>query len=652
MALLASGTYLEDKNMAVMNPMGGGIDSAVTQRMQRMQNDPNALGQQAQKSGDILDLIAARRAADLVAEQKKLLALQMNGSPSTIKDQVGEELVASQKEQMKGPLQDLRGRAQGVGGVLQNQQRQQQMQGAPTMAAAQGGIINAPAPNLTRMYNGGIVGYAKGGLTRDEVTAYLKEVGITEAEFEDEPSEVQERIVAGINKKIAEDRDLGTARDKRLLSPFGGADMQDRRRQIGEFFTAPFRSDPTGEELKQGRKEFNPTERQDAAKRRMNLPDTTIADIRGPLVNEVEFGERIAGMPGREQFDQQVAKDTDMYAADEATTGTTDTGTEEGKTGVEPEENKPTSAVKQLEDKVNKGFDPFASATTGAGAGAGAGAGIAGIAGIKPNGTVPSGGPVPQQSPLMTPQQQAEARPKPKTPVELLQERLDKMDGKKGIAGLVERFANTDFQKSYGGTGEALAQAGRDIAKTGKDEKAANRKFLEGQLGVQQSIEAADVAAGRDREKFDITEGRLSETMTAANKNAVADIALRAEIAQRDSLNNLAKLNLDTVNSKGAQDYRMAALELQKQENTIREQGNTTAVQNVVRGYVTAATSFYKGLLANATQAEATAIKQELRAEIGRIVGMVGTDGVIDLSVLMRDAGAAPTDNEFSMKKR
>ena len=229
---------------------------------------------------------------------------------------------------------------------------------------------------------------------------------------------------------------------------------------------------------------------------------------------------------------------------------------------------------------------------------------------------------------------------------------LDKMGGKKGIAGLVERFANTNFRPSYGGTGEALAEAGRNISEAGQKENARERKFLEGQLGVQQSIEAADVAAGRDREKFDITEGRLSETMTAANKNAVADIALRSEIAQRDSLNNLAKLNLDTVNSKGAQDYRMAALELQKQENTIREQGNTTAVQNVVKGYVTAATSFYKGLLANATQAEATAIKQELRAEIGRIVGMVGTDGAIDLSVLMQSAGAAPTDNEFSMKKR
>ena len=77
MALLASGTYLEDKNMAVMNPMGGGIDTDVQNRMMQLRNDPNALGQQAQKSGDILDLIAARRAADLVAEQKKMLSVQM-----------------------------------------------------------------------------------------------------------------------------------------------------------------------------------------------------------------------------------------------------------------------------------------------------------------------------------------------------------------------------------------------------------------------------------------------------------------------------------------------------------------------------------------------------------------------------------------------
>lgn len=628
--------------MAVMNPMGGGIDSAVTQRMQRMQNDPNALGQQAQKSGDILDLIAARRAADLVAEQKKLLALQMNGSPSTIKDQVGEELVASQKEQMKGPLQDLRGRTQGVGGVLENQQ----MQGAPTMAAAQGGIINTPAPNLTRMYNGGIVGYAgPDGSEVSSLNAYLKRLGIDPSRVKDATDAELANIKAAVEREMQKDRDKGAGllappsdAFSALLGVPGSTESEAQRLDIGERAAArgkPLRGEaainpPADDrnvreaERLRGLKSFEDTDYVNEGY--YNINDKGSLDSYLATMEDPKFGAK-----GKDQFAQgapNIAEGLDDFAKYPKFNK---------KTEVKTDGNKPTSAVKQLEDKVNKGFDPFASATTGAGAGAG-------IAGIKPNRTVPSGGPVPQQSPLMTPQQQAEARPKPKTPVELLQERLDKMDGKKGIAGLVERFANTDFQKSYGGTGEALAQAGRDIAKTGKDEKAANRKFLEGQLGVQQSIEAADVAAGRDREKFDITEGRLSETMTAANKNAVADIALRSEIAQRDSLNNLAKLNLDTVNSKGAQDYRMAALELQKQENTIREQGNTTAVQNVVKGYVTAATSFYKGLLANATQAEATAIKQELRAEIGRIVGMVGTNGAIDLSVLMQSAGAAPAD--------
>ena len=115
--------------MAVMNPMGGGIDTDVQNRMMQLRNDPNALGQQAQKSGDILDLIAARRAADLVAEQKKMLALQMNGSPATVKDQVEKELIDGQKAEMRGPLQSLQDKTQGVAGVLQNQQRQQQQQG-------------------------------------------------------------------------------------------------------------------------------------------------------------------------------------------------------------------------------------------------------------------------------------------------------------------------------------------------------------------------------------------------------------------------------------------------------------------------------------------------------------------------------------------
>ena len=227
-----------------------------------------------------------------------------------------------------------------------------------------------------------------------------------------------------------------------------------------------------------------------------------------------------------------------------------------------------------------------------------------------------------------------------------IQKEIDALDEKEGVFDrILNRVANTKFQKSYGGTSEALASGLRDIAETGQREKAAKRKSLVGQLATETSIEAANVAAGRDRDKFDITEGRLRDKMSIDDKNTVADIALRANTAQNESLARLAKINLDTVNADGAQEYRMAALKLQEQGNTIREQGNTAAVQNVVKGYVTAATSFYKGLLANATGPEIEAIKYELKAEIARIAGMVGTDGAINLSALLK-VGAPPAVTE------
>ena len=86
----------------------------------------------------------------------------------------------------------------------------------------------------------------------------------------------------------------------------------------------------------------------------------------------------------------------------------------------------------------------------------------------------------------------------------------------------------------------------------------------------------------------------------------------------------------------------MASLALQEQANTIRERGNTNAVQKVVQGYVNSATNFYKGLLANAMTPEAeAAVKQELQNEISRIVGIVGPDGVLDLKALQRTSVGA-----------
>jgi len=93
------------------------------------------------------------------------------------------------------------------------------------------------------------------------------------------------------------------------------------------------------------------------------------------------------------------------------------------------------------------------------------------------------------------------------------------MGGKKGIAGLVERFANTNFRPSYGGTGEALAEAGRNISEAGQKENARERKFLEDQLGVQQGIEAKGIEAAESTRQYEATLGqRVAEQEESAKQ--------------------------------------------------------------------------------------------------------------------------------------
>ena len=512
--------------MAVMNPMGGGIDTDVQNRMMQFRNDPTALGQQAQKSGDILDLIAARRAADLVAEQRKMLALQMNGSPATVKDQVEKELVDGQKAEMRGPLQSLQGKTQGVAGVLQNQQRQQ---GAPAMAAAQGGIINVPAPNLNRMYNGGIVGYAgKEGSEVSSIDAYLKRLGIDPSRVKDATDAELANIKAAVELEMQKDRDKGAgllAKNLRGSSMFM-PDLRSEAQRLDDDDKADARGRSflglgTPRQL-QGEDVINPPTYDTNVREAERLRDlksfgdkdyvdkgyyNVIDDATDSYVatmNDPKFGsgedQLNNTLSGYAEAAQQAAADKERLAAEAEAKAAADKAAAEvvpeGNGGFSPvlsKEEKGKIALKDLglDKKQEFDFEPFMR---------------------KPEDN-------PNQSPRMTPEQQAAARPKPKTPVELLQERLDNMGGKKGIAGLVERFANTDFQKSYGGTGEALAQAGRDIAKTGKDEKAAERKFLEDQLGVQQGIEAEGIKAAEGTRQYDETLGqRIAEAKAKADQ--------------------------------------------------------------------------------------------------------------------------------------
>ena len=205
----------------MMNPMGG-IDQQITQRSAQLKNDPNALMQKYGQSKDILDLIAAQRAAEKVKKEKEIAALQMQQNPATIADQLEQELVAGEKEQMAPALsgmKNLRDRTTGVAGVLAQKQQQQQKnmqrmgqqpqrppqqqqrpqgqpqgrpQGQPMMAG--GGLLSQRAPNLERMYGGGIVGFDAGG-------GVARKLGISEEEYE---GRIADLVSRGMSREQAE----------------------------------------------------------------------------------------------------------------------------------------------------------------------------------------------------------------------------------------------------------------------------------------------------------------------------------------------------------------------------------------------------------------------------------------------------------------
>jgi len=181
-----------------MNPMGG-IDQQITQRATRLKNDPNALMQQYGQSKNILDLIAAQRAAEKVQKEKQLAALQMQGNPPTVADQLEQTLIASEKEEMAPDLagmKNLRDRTKGVAGVLAQKQQQQQkrMQQMGQQPQRPQGLPSQPTPNLNRMYNGGIVGYFDGG-------AVAEKLGISIEELEARIADLEKR---GLSREKAE----------------------------------------------------------------------------------------------------------------------------------------------------------------------------------------------------------------------------------------------------------------------------------------------------------------------------------------------------------------------------------------------------------------------------------------------------------------
>lgn len=158
--------------------MNNGIEGDVQSRMDAFRGNPQALAQRYAQNQQLIDLLALQK----LKSEKEAAARQMQmqagqGQMPTIAQQREQELMGMAKQDV----------AQRVGAVGQQQAQQQQKN---LQQAMQGGIAQAPAPNMMppqAMASGGIVAFAGGGTAEDDTDeprlpgesdeAYLERVG-------------------------------------------------------------------------------------------------------------------------------------------------------------------------------------------------------------------------------------------------------------------------------------------------------------------------------------------------------------------------------------------------------------------------------------------------------------------------------------------
>jgi len=150
--------------------MAMGIDQEIQRRMDAYRGNPQGLQQRYQMSQQLLDLLALQK---LKAEQDAMvrqMRTQMQQAPGTVAQQMEQEMLGRTKQEI----------AQQVGGVMQQQARQQQQnmaRMAQAMARPQGGIAGI-APQTARMAGGGIVAFQAGGTKKDAELRSLVETAM------------------------------------------------------------------------------------------------------------------------------------------------------------------------------------------------------------------------------------------------------------------------------------------------------------------------------------------------------------------------------------------------------------------------------------------------------------------------------------------
>lgn len=136
--------------------MAVGIENIVSDTAKAFEGNPAALQQRYMQKQDLFDLLALnmiRKEQDAI---KRGLLLKQQQMPGTILEQVEGEVRKNTADMAKG-----------VEGALRNKQAQTQ---ANVNRLASAGVSGAPAPNMTKLADGGIIGFSRGGGAKKTVT--------------------------------------------------------------------------------------------------------------------------------------------------------------------------------------------------------------------------------------------------------------------------------------------------------------------------------------------------------------------------------------------------------------------------------------------------------------------------------------------------
>lgn len=187
------------------------IDRQVQQTMGAFRGQPDKLMQRYKQGNNLIDLLALQQMKSDMDAVKQQMVLSQQQMPGTIREQREQEVLAGYKEKAGRQVGDV---AKNTAGLLNQRQASvnanMQRQGItqqPARAASNGGLM--------KMAGGGIVGFAEGGVTTED----LRDLNITperwaklsEAEkqqvlavLEDSRKALTKRIARGVPAKLSD----------------------------------------------------------------------------------------------------------------------------------------------------------------------------------------------------------------------------------------------------------------------------------------------------------------------------------------------------------------------------------------------------------------------------------------------------------------